>query len=102
LTNCTRPTRVKPGEIKLARQVISTLRGRLDLATYKDEYRDGLRRIIDAKIAGQEVVAPPVVAPPRVVNLMGALKKILDAVSTTKKRQAKATVAPTTTKRKRA
>ena len=62
--------------------MIDTFEAPLDLATYKDEYREGLQKIIDAKIAGQEIVAPPVEAPPHVVNLMDALKKSLDAVST--------------------
>jgi DNA end-binding protein Ku len=84
------PTKVKADEIKLARQIIDTFDAPLDLSTYKDEYRDGLQRIIDAKIAGHEVVAPAVEAPPKVVNLMEALRKSLDAVSATKKRPARA------------
>ncbi len=83
------PTKVKPEEIKLAKQVIGTFEAPLNLADYKDEYREGLQRIIDAKIAGEEVVAPTVEAPPKVVNLMDALKKSLDAVSSTKKKPAK-------------
>jgi DNA end-binding protein Ku len=88
--------------VALAKQVIATFDGPLDLADYKDEYREGLQRIIDAKIAGEEVVAPAVEAPARVVNLMDALKKSLDAVSTKKKKPAKAEVAQPTAKRKRA
>src|SRR4030095_12702251 len=84
------PTKVRPEEIKLAKQVIETFEGPLDLATYKDEYREGLQQIIDAKIAGEEIVAPQVEAPPRVVTLMDALKKSLDAVSAGKKKTAKA------------
>jgi carboxypeptidase-like protein len=71
-------------------------------ANYKDEYREGLQRIIEAKIAGEEIVAPAIETPPRVVNLMEALKKSLDAVSTTKKKPAKASVAQPAPKRKRA
>jgi DNA end-binding protein Ku len=93
---------VKPEEIKLARQVIGTFEGPLDLTHYKDEYRDGLQRIIDAKIAGAEVVAPAEEAPPKVVNLMEALRKSLDTVSTTRKKPAKAAVAKPAAKRKRA
>jgi len=95
---------VKPEEMKLAQQVIATFEGPLDLANYKDEYREGLQRIIEAKIAGEEIVAPAVETPPRVVNLMEALKKSLDAVSTTKKKPAKAAVAVAqpAAKRKRA
>jgi DNA end-binding protein Ku len=98
--------KVKPEEIKLARQVIATFDAPLNLDEYKDEYREGLQRIIDAKIAGEEVVAPTVEAPPKVVNLMEALKKSLDAVSTGKKKTAKvaekAEAKPAATKKKRA
>ena len=100
------PTSVKPAEMKLAQQVISTFEGPLDLASYTDEYRAGLQQIIDAKIAGQEVVAPAQEAPAKVVNLMDALRKSLDTVSATKKKAAKAVsttpAARTTAKRKRA
>ena len=95
---------VKPQEIKLARQVIATFEGPLNLADYKDEYREGLQRIIDAKIAGEEIVAPEVEAPPKVVNLMEALRKSLDSVNSAKKKPAKAVVAKpvAVAKRKRA
>jgi non-homologous end joining protein Ku len=41
------PATLKPEEIKLARQVIGTFEGPLNLADYKDEYREGLQRIIE-------------------------------------------------------
>ena len=44
--------------MQLAKQVIGTFEKKLDLADYRDEYREGLQKIIDAKIAGEEVVAP--------------------------------------------
>jgi DNA end-binding protein Ku len=96
------PSSVKPEEIKLARQVIQTFEQPLNLADYKDEYREGLQRMIDAKVAGEEVVATSAEAPPKVVNLMDALKKSLDAVSAGKKKTAKATVEKPAAKRKRA
>ena len=96
------PATVKPDEIKLAKQVIEMFEAPLDLQDYKDEYREGLQAIIDAKIAGQEVVAPAVEEAPKVVNLMEALRKSLDAVSTKKKTPAKAVAAKPVAKRKRA
>ena len=97
------PTKVRPEEIKLARQVIETFDAPLNLSDYKDEYREGLQKIIDAKIAGEEVVATTAEAPPKVVNLMEALKKSLDAVSTSKKKTAKASAEkPAAARRKRA
>lgn len=83
------PTKVKPEEIKLAKQVIENFEGELNLEEYRDEYQEELQRIIDAKIAGQEVVAPVEEAPPKVVNLMDALRQSLDRVSTGKKKTAK-------------
>jgi DNA end-binding protein Ku len=83
------PVKVKPDEIKLAKQVIANFEGELDLADYKDEYQEELQRIIDAKIAGEEVVATEEQAPPKVVNLMDALRQSLDRVSTGKKKAAK-------------
>ena len=84
------PTEIKPAEAKLARQVIDSFEGDLNLADFKDEYQVELRRVIDAKIAGQEVIAPPADVTPKVVDLMEALRKSLDAVSTGKKKAAKA------------
>jgi DNA end-binding protein Ku len=88
------PAKVKPEEMKLAKQVISTFDGELNLKDYKDEYKEGLRQIIDAKIAGEEFVAPEVQEPPKVVDLMEALRRSLDSVSGDKKKAAKAEVKP--------
>jgi DNA end-binding protein Ku len=84
------PSKVKPDEIKLAKQVIENFEGALNLEEYKDAYQEELQRIIDAKIAGEEVVATVEETPPKVVNLMDALRQSLDRVSTQKKKSAKA------------
>ena len=84
------PAKVKPAEVELARQVMGTFEGELDFDAYRDEYQEGLREIIDAKIEGREIVAPEVEAPPKVVNLMEALRKSLDTISATKKKTAPA------------
>jgi DNA end-binding protein Ku len=79
------PEKVKPEEVKLARQVMGTFEGEVDFTTYTDDYQVGLREIIDAKIEGREIVAQEVEAPPKVVNLMEALRKSLDTISAKKK-----------------
>lgn len=81
---------VNPAEMKLARQVIESIEGDLNLSDYKDEYQEGLRALIDAKVAGEEFVAAEEGAPPKVVDLMEALRKSLDQVSSGKKKTAKA------------
>jgi DNA end-binding protein Ku len=80
------PAKIKPDEIKLARQVIGTFEGDVDFESYRDDYQVGLREIIDAKIEGREIVAQEIEAPPKVVNLMDALRRSLDTISTTKKK----------------
>jgi len=102
------PKNVKPEELKLAQQVVQMFSGDLNIKNYRDEYKDELRRIIDAKVSGEEVVAAPVVeAPTNVVDLMAALRRSLDAVSAAKKPAKadlgkKAPVTKAETKRKRA
>ncbi len=93
------PATVKPAEVKLAQQVIGTFEGELDFQSYRDEYQEGLREIIDAKIEGREIVAQEIEAPPKVVNLMEALRKSLDTISASKKQPTPIRAAP---ERKRA
>lgn len=90
---------VDPKQVRLARQVIDALeQEQLHLADFTDAYRDGLRQLIAAKIAGEEfVVAPP--ETPAVLNLREALQQSLAAVSVVKRSPAKAA---TPAKRKRA
>jgi DNA end-binding protein Ku len=86
------PSKGKTEEIQIAMQVISNFEGELDLTEYKDAYQEELQRIIDAKIAGEEVVATDEQTPPKVVNLMDALRQSLDRVSTGKKKAVKVEV----------
>jgi DNA end-binding protein Ku len=83
------PARMKPDEIKLAKQVIGNFETGGDLTQYKDDYQAELRRIIDAKIEGKEVAGAPEEAPPKVVNLMEALRQSLERVSSTRKHTAR-------------
>jgi DNA end-binding protein Ku len=83
--------------VRLARQLIEGFAQPVNLADFTDAYQTDLRRLIDAKIAGQEIVEPPMVAPMPVLPLLEALQQSLAAVA--KRTPAKATIAP---KRKRA
>lgn len=84
------PSEVKSAEVALAQQVIGTFTGSIDFSDYRDDYQEGLRDIIDAKIAGREVVAPEVQEPPKVVNLMEALRRSLDSIGVATKTPARA------------
>ena len=80
------PAAVKPDEVKLARQVMATFEGKAELEAFADAYQAGLREIIDAKFQGREIVAQEPEAPPKVVNLMEALRKSLDTISANRKK----------------
>ena len=83
------PAKMKPDEVRLAKQVIGNFETGGDLSQYKDDYQVELKKIIDAKIEGKEVVGVPEEAPPKVVNLMEALRQSLDRVSSGKKKAAR-------------
>ena len=73
---------VKKAELDLARQVIDSLSGEFEEAELTSEYRQNLRTMLEAKLAGQEIARPaePVEETP-VVDLMDALRKSVEEVS---------------------
>ena len=65
---------VKKPELDLARQIIASLQGPFEPEQLRSEYRAHLRELLEAKAAGQEIVAPEPVEPAPVVDLMEALR----------------------------
>lgn len=65
----------------MAASLIDTLTGDFDPSQYKDGYREALQAVIDAKIAGREVVTPdePDSSGGAVLDLMAALRASVDA-----------------------
>ena len=46
----------KPAELAMAKQLVSAMTGEFDPAQYKDEYRQALEDVIQAKVEGKETV----------------------------------------------
>jgi len=70
----------KPAELAMARQLVGAMTGAFDPAQYKDEYREALETIINAKVDGKETVE--VEAPEeggKLVDLMAALEASVNA-----------------------
>jgi DNA end-binding protein Ku len=68
-------------ELKLAKTLIEASTPKdFDLSQYKDDYTDKLTELINKKVAGEEVVAPPVHEQAQIINLMDALKGSLEKV----------------------
>jgi DNA end-binding protein Ku len=82
------------GQVRLFQQLIAALVQPLDLGDFADQYQIDVRALIDAKIAGEEIVVALPLATPAVVSLRDALERSLAAVSATKKHPAKAKAPP--------
>jgi DNA end-binding protein Ku len=70
---------VKEPELQLARQLIDGLVGDFDPTELESEYRQNLRELLEAKLAGEEIAMPEPVAEAPVVDLMEALKQSVAA-----------------------
>jgi len=68
---------VKPQEVKLAQQLVESLAADFEPKKYHNEYQEQLKGLIETKVKGQEVTAPPERQLAPVIDLMDALKKSL-------------------------
>jgi DNA end-binding protein Ku len=70
----------KAAELAMAKQLVSSMTGEFDPEAYRDEYRDALMQVIEAKIEGTEPVA---IEEPeeggKLVDLMAALEASVKA-----------------------
>jgi DNA end-binding protein Ku len=77
------PSGDKPieNEMKVAHMLIDTMTEAFDPEKFRDEYRDQVLAMIEARAAGKQLEAAPAKAPRRdnVVNLMDVLQKSLEA-----------------------
>jgi DNA end-binding protein Ku len=65
-------------ELQLTKSLIeASTPKKLDLAKYHDHYTEKLTQLIEKKVAGEEVVAPPIQEQAPIINLMDALKESL-------------------------
>jgi DNA end-binding protein Ku len=74
----TRDTRPSDRELTMARQLVSSLSGEWEPSKYRDDYREKIMALIEAKAQGNEIAVPE--APQRpapVVDLMAALEASL-------------------------
>jgi DNA end-binding protein Ku len=66
---------VSEPELDLARQLIDSLVGEWEPGELHSEYRENLREMLEAKLAGEEIAMPEPVAEAPVVDLMEALRQ---------------------------
>ena len=68
-------TEIAAAELQLAGQVISSLAGEWTPEDFANDYREDLKRMLEEKLAGHEIVAPEPVAETPVIDLMEALRR---------------------------
>jgi DNA end-binding protein Ku len=71
---------VKPQEVQMAEQLIASLAEPFDPSKYTDDYRDGIMKVIKAKLKGKkiEVEEEPEPAGTQVLDLMSRLRESLE------------------------
>ena len=70
----------KPGELQMAKQLVAAMTGEFEPEKYKDEYREALMKVIEAKVEGKQVVEPaPVEESGNLIDLMAALEASVNA-----------------------
>ncbi|GAA3576725.1 Ku protein [Nonomuraea rosea] len=71
---------VRAQELKMAESLITTMESDFDPGEYHDTYREALQQVIEAKVAGKEVIAPAEEEEARpAVDLMAALRASVEA-----------------------
>jgi DNA end-binding protein Ku len=68
-------TDLNEAELAMAVQLVEGLSSEFDVEAFRNEYREELRAMLEAKLAGEEITRPEPVAPVPVVDLMEALTK---------------------------
>ena len=95
----------KPAERKMAEQLVQAMKGDFTADDFKDDYRQALMAVIEAKIAGRPRAIPqPEEAPSRLVDLMSVLEASVAAARESRQAEpvaAAAEAAPRRAERKR-
>ena len=65
----------KPAEKQMAQQLVAAMKGEFQPESYKDEYREALVAVIEAKAEGKRIEAPkPSEQPTKIADLMSVLE----------------------------
>jgi len=69
---------IHDNEMKMAVSLIDNMTSEFNINEYSNEYQDALRKLIEARVEGREVVSPPE-AQSNIIDLMDALKASVEA-----------------------
>jgi DNA end-binding protein Ku len=84
----------KPAELAMAKQLVAAMTSEFEPANYRDEYRDALMQVIEAKIEGHQPATPePVEETGNLIDLMAALEASVKATKAARGSDAPVSVA---------
>ena len=81
--------KINPKELEMAKALIESLADSFDPSRYKDEYREAVMRVVQAKIDGEVIEAPATPQTAKVMDLMEALRASVEAAKKTRSARAK-------------
>jgi DNA end-binding protein Ku len=93
--------KINPKELEMAKALIESLADTFDPSRYKDEYKEAVMRVVQAKIDGEVIEAPQVPQTAKVMDLMEALRASVEAAKKTRASREKAAPAAEAKKARR-
>src|SRR5467141_4059776 len=71
--------KINPKELEMAKALIESLADTFDATRYKDEYKEAVMKVVQAKIDGEVIEAPAAPQTAKVMDLMEALRASVEA-----------------------
>jgi DNA end-binding protein Ku len=77
--------KINPKELEMAKALIESLADSFDPARYKDDYKEAVMKVVQAKIDGEVIEAPATPQTAKVMDLMEALRASVEAAKKSRK-----------------
>ena len=77
--------KINPKELEMAKALIESLADTFDPSRYKDEYKEAVMKVVQAKIDGEVIEAPAVPQTAKVMDLMEALRASVEQAKKSRK-----------------
>lgn len=94
--------KINPKELQMAKALIESLADSFEPQRYKDEYREAVMKVVQAKMDGEVIEAPEAPQPARVMDLMEALRQSVEQAKKQRSHREKPAAAESKTRRRKA
>jgi len=94
--------KINPKELQMAKALIESLADSFEPERYKDEYREAVMKVVQAKMDGEVIEAPEAPQPARVMDLMEALRQSVEQAKKQRSHREKPAAAESKTRRRKA